>query len=507
MPFNAFQLTRVPFGLCSSPFLATRVLKHTADNNRDDFSLACDILLYSTYIDDILAGCDSLEALELLFSQLKILLGKHGFNLHKVSSNNEEFLRRHGFKRLTPLTHNLSDSSSKILGVKWNQQSDTFSFSPPNFDLGQSITKRKVLSILMSTFDPMNLAGYITASSKILLKHLWQVKLSWDEPIFNPEWLNDWKILLDGFQSIPLLKFPRCLVLDKRIIDVQLHTFCDSSLKIFATCTYLRVMYEDYSVSSRLVSSKSRIASTKQNLTIPRLELNAVLIGVILTQSVSNVLRGNWPIAQTHIYSDSLVALSWILNKRLSLNPYVHNRVQKIIALSKDYSFHHIPSQLNVADIPTRPRDITRNSKLSMLWLSGPEFLIKHPLDFSQFKIILITQNLPEIRSTQVTLTTASSEIQVNETLEFIFFKFSTFSHMQRVLAYVSRFIKNLKNKSSNLSLLLSSLQNEEIEAATLSIVRYLQLRSFHRELLELKSGKPLSNRSLRQSNVFYDQK
>uniref|UniRef100_A0A6P7FNL3 Uncharacterized protein LOC114332340 n=1 Tax=Diabrotica virgifera virgifera TaxID=50390 RepID=A0A6P7FNL3_DIAVI len=146
-PLKCYQLTRLPFGLNCSPFIATRVLKHIAENN-SDASLASQTLLCSTYVDDLLSGADTPNELEILFSQLSSLLQRHNFSLHKIHSNNIEFVNRHNLNPHSEVNLNLENSSSKVLGIKWSSKEDTFFFSPPFMDFEPPLTKRKILSVI-----------------------------------------------------------------------------------------------------------------------------------------------------------------------------------------------------------------------------------------------------------------------------------------------------------------------------------------------------------------------
>ena len=50
---------------------------------------------------------------------------------------------------------------------------------------------------------------------------------------------------------------PRCFFNGKMVYKAELHTFADASDKAFASVSYWRVTYLDYSVSVTLVTSKS----------------------------------------------------------------------------------------------------------------------------------------------------------------------------------------------------------------------------------------------------------
>ncbi|XP_072398242.1 uncharacterized protein [Diabrotica undecimpunctata] len=287
---------------------------------------------------------------------------------------------------------------------------------------------------------------------------------------------------------------------------MQLHCFTDASQDIYAACVYLRVVYSDNTVTSRLIASKTRIAPLKNKLTIPRLELSGILLGVTLTRKVLEVLSKNVTISEVHIFSDSLIALTWILTTKFTWNPFVLHRVSQIKELSKSFLFHHVSSSLNVADFPSRASDITQ-SNLKKFWTEGPPFLVSSVIDYSQFRIKEWTGDLLELRHTQVTLSTTSDISQVNNTLETLFNKCSSFSKIQRTLAYVFHFLSNLRKRHTNSPLELGPLQVCEISSSTTVIVKYIQSQAFPKEFHELKHRKIISDKTIRALNPFLSEK
>ena len=95
------------------------------------------------------------------------------------------------------------------------------------------------------------------------------------------------------FSELPSLsqkKVPRSLQLQKIVQSVGLHTFVDASQDAYGAVVYLRIVYQDESVSVRLITSKTKVAPL-QTVSIPCLELMGVNLGNKLAQSVSNVFN------------------------------------------------------------------------------------------------------------------------------------------------------------------------------------------------------------------------
>ena len=95
--------------------------------------------------------------------------------------------------------------------------------------------------------------------------------LDWDDDL--PDKLkNEWKNWFKELHLLQEIKIPRCLKNSKPVTSVTLHTFSDASEKAYVTAVYTRHEYEDQSVTTQLIASKTRLSPLKA-ISIPRLEL------------------------------------------------------------------------------------------------------------------------------------------------------------------------------------------------------------------------------------------
>lgn len=108
----------------------------------------------------------------LLKFELISLLKLGGFELKKWASNCTKLLED-GLESSTEISLNKNASNSdsiKVLGVEWHQQIDCFLYQVKIEN--HSKTKRKILSIISSIFDPL---GWVTPSilwAKNLIQNL-----------------------------------------------------------------------------------------------------------------------------------------------------------------------------------------------------------------------------------------------------------------------------------------------------------------------------------------------
>ena len=105
-PLLDFRMTRVTFGVSSSPYLAIRVLQQTAADFGHLYPMASPHVYRSFYVDDHLAGADTPEQALQLHKDVRALLLKGGFDLRKwrssspvtLASIEESLLERCQFK-------------------------------------------------------------------------------------------------------------------------------------------------------------------------------------------------------------------------------------------------------------------------------------------------------------------------------------------------------------------------------------------------------------------------
>ena len=111
----------------------------------------------------------------------------------------------------------------RALGVQWNVIADSFTF---NFTpLEAPATKRGILKIASSLFDPLGFLTPFTLKAKLLLQELWRKKYEWDDEIDENMaacW-EKWKI---GVKKANCVQIPRCYNANGHpIFDIQLHIF------------------------------------------------------------------------------------------------------------------------------------------------------------------------------------------------------------------------------------------------------------------------------------------
>ncbi|PFX12663.1 hypothetical protein AWC38_SpisGene23339 [Stylophora pistillata] len=143
--------------------------------------------------------------------------------------------------------------------------------------------------------------------------------------------------------------------------------------------SYVRHLYKDGTVSSRLVASKSRVAPL-QVVSIPRLEL----MGLKLAENVGQVLgidKSKWV-----FWSDSMDVLHWIQGQSRKFKPFVANRVGEVQASTNPEQWRYVPTKQNPSDLLTRGLSVSALADEDKWW-SGPTFLKQDPSEWPENKI------------------------------------------------------------------------------------------------------------------------
>lgn len=87
-----FRMTRVTFGVSSSPFLATRALQQVASDSSEQFPEAASAIRSAFYVDDCITGASTIKQAMNLQTQLQELLSSHDLILRKWRSSSQEVL-------------------------------------------------------------------------------------------------------------------------------------------------------------------------------------------------------------------------------------------------------------------------------------------------------------------------------------------------------------------------------------------------------------------------------
>lgn len=489
---SIYKLTRVTFGVSSSPYLAIRTLHQLANDEGISFPEAAQILKSQTYVDDIISGANTVAEALKLQNQLMNILKRGGFELRKWASNSPQLLQDLPQEHLeSPVFLETSNQPHiTVLGLHWSPSTDHFTYKL-NFPQ-EAPTKRTVLSFIAKIYDPCGFLAPCIMLAKCFMQVLWAKGLTWDE-LLPHDLADKWQKFVSHAQEISNIQIPRALHLDSNR-TIELHGFSDASERGYAAAVYLKCQSTSYDVTIRLLLSKTRVAPLKR-VTLPRLELCAAhLLAQIVTYCLSIF---KLPLNQCHLWCDSSVVLTWLQTPSYRLKTYVANRVSQCQEMIPTQCWRHISSAENPADCASRGLLASQLVK-HPLWWSGPEWL-KLPLPewpTSLFNPVDLSTS-EEMKATPLAVLTATKREEWS-----LLSQYSMWTRLLYVMAYTLRFIFNCRHSDKR----RGPLTTIELNSARLQIFKVVQQATFVEDLKSLNQEEnPSCSSRLKRLNPFLD--
>lgn len=324
-----YRFRKVAFGVVCSPFLlGATIQKHLRKYfDHDEFGPLAKEIYDGIYMDNVMVGCEEEDDLLKKYESSKKLFKYACMNLREFVTNSNALDQ-------IPEEDKLNKLNPKFLGVQWNLEPDELEIKFPT-EKGSEFTRRTVLKLTASTFDPLGLISPCMVPAKLFIQTLWKKPRTWDTPI-SPEEKKQWIEITNNWKD-QSIKIPRKIVNNLQS-NLQIHVFVDAAKDNYAGAAYLR--------------SENRVVAKAENITIPRKELMAMILGVRIMKFVKNELRKS--IDDYYIWGDSKTVLYWIKSDSDETKPrFIANRLQEI----KRYiecTFGYVKSAENPADIMTR---------------------------------------------------------------------------------------------------------------------------------------------------------
>ena len=121
--------------------------------------------------------------------------------------------------------------------------------------------------------------------TKLLLPSMWRLKIGWDNKL-PPLQAKYWEKWLKNLFNINQVHVPRCYNnLNKDEVAYEFHVFSDASELAYGAVAYLNLVFSDGTSTLSFLMWKLRLAPVK-TVSLPRLELDAAVVGVPLLKSL-----------------------------------------------------------------------------------------------------------------------------------------------------------------------------------------------------------------------------
>ncbi|XP_011672748.2 uncharacterized protein LOC100889831 [Strongylocentrotus purpuratus] len=434
------------FGGTWSPSCCSFAMRQTAKDYGDQCNTqAPRVVEMNFYVDDCLVSVEEEDEAIRLASELRTLLQKGGFRLAKWMSSNTRVLQtipvQDRAKQVVGLDLNFDALPiERALGMIWDVERDSFVYKIQAKD--KPLTRRGLLSVVSSVYDPLGYASPFALRGKLILQELTRKKLNWDEPISDSD-AKKWKAWIEELPQMEGVEVSRCVKPHDfgRITDYEIHNFSDASEVAYGAVSYLVMRNEEGEVHSSIIMAKSRLAPVK-TVTIPRLELMAATLAV----NMDVVIRGelDLPVKKSYFWTDSMIVLHYIKNEHRRFRVFVSNRVAMIHNATEIDQWRHVGSKENPADIVSRgmsPSDLKDDEK----WFVGPAFLQQPEERWPTCPIEKdgIREDDPEVKPLVQNFATSEGKKCIDQ----LFMHYSSWTRLRRAVAWWMRLKETLKLK------------------------------------------------------------
>ena len=467
----AYRYRTIIFGFNASPFILNYVIKHHAGRFMED--AFTNILKSNFYVDNLIVTGNNPEFLKTAYSECFQRMNEGGFCLRSWNSNSPEL------QDTMTEDGNISSHGNdyeKVLGIKYLLANDSIQLSDSVLD-PNACTKRSVLSQISKIFDPLGLCLPVSTRGKLLMRKLWELKLSWDVPI--PEDLQkEWGKLCSDLSQLSSLSFPRsCVNQDE---ENSMCIFTDAS-----KASYGFAVYNVCNGKSHLMFAKSRVAPIKPK-TLPMLELLGVFLALKFLPTILDSYA-SVKFRDVTIGVDSQIVLQWLLSDSVSTKSiFTRNRLKDISLFLKNLeekygikvSFKYVKSEDNPCDLITRGLSFNEFNKKLSFWTQGPEWLPSYQISWPDSSLGCLSESSK--RQTRAQGASASFNIDLHARPENTLVDIEKYSTLNKLLGVTSKVFKVI-NK-------LKKVDADPDWEGKLYWIREMQRSSFSKELTYLET-------------------
>ena len=495
------------FGNSPSPAIATYGLLKIATASEKQFgSDVKEFIERNFYVDDGVASLPTVEHAVGLIRKTQEACKKEGnLRLHKIASNKKEVMTAFPPEDLAKDLKGLDFACDDIpvqrsLGLSWLLKSDAFTYQVSTES--KPYTKRGVLSVVNSIYDPLGFVAPVTIEGKLFLRNAVSGSSDWDEPL-PEEYRSAWEHWRESLQCLQQHQIPRMYATasNDMVIEKEVHIFSDASEKAIAAAAYLVTTTDDGGKQTGFILGKAKVAPL-QGHTIPRLELCAAVLAVEIAQTVCEHL--DLQSQNIFFYTDSKVVLGYIHNQTRRFYVYVSNRVDRILKASVPSQWSYVQTDKNPADCGTRGVPATQMDK--SMWLLGPSF-VTSKTEESEGKAFPLV-NPDEDQDIRPAVKVMKSCIDQNHSLgSHRFEKFSSLKRLVETIAFLRHIATCFNSEDCHGWHSCSKHKTvDQFEAAKQTIIKVVQSEQFGEEISCIKERKKLpQNSPLLALNPFLD--
>ena len=439
----------------------------------EDHALA-DAIISMSYVDDLAISVETIKEAEVFVKKLPIGFGSYGFKIKEIFIGGHEVDQTSALENQLLFGHYYNPNDDKIMlkfAVNFSSKKRSQK-TQPNLtsasDLSNlKLTKRKVMSLLSSQYDPLGLASVFLAKYKIFLAKIFKVpEYDWDVNLqgeHDKKGLDLVKQMIHAAENPPVFNRsnkPEGYKLGKLIIFVDGSTL---ALQVVVYGLYTNMG----AVHTSLISGKNKIVQNS----VPRNELQAMVAGHRLTLNVLEAL--DEPVPEVCFLGDSTCTLDSIKESFVTKDLYVINRISEIrkaaLRMNCEVKYYHVESHLNIADKGTR-EDCKIDFLSSKEWQNGPDFIKDLDNSEATFKLRINGSQEDHVAACEINTISLSQDDAAEED------EWQSLLGRSKCLVTVLRTVCLVRSATQRKSFKAKTTQTvEEMNAAFLFLVKHTQ--------------------------------
>lgn len=197
---------------------------------------------------------DGLKSLPSSSEAIDLMKNEGNLRLHKVASNKEEVMSAFASDDLAKDLKALKDLDigkdqlpvQRSLGLNWDLMSDTFTFRVTAAE--KPYTRRGILSVINSLYDPLGLVAPVTIRGKMILRKIVTDSSDWDSPL-PEQYRSEWESQNTELQYLEEVNIRRTYIEHdaslSKAVRREIHVYSDASEDAIAAVAYLKTICLD----------------------------------------------------------------------------------------------------------------------------------------------------------------------------------------------------------------------------------------------------------------------
>ena len=234
--FSGYLIQQTPqvnsvFGATGSPFMLNAVLQY---HLRLYSSPVSHDMCSNLYVVSIITGCDVEQDAVSYYREARAIMSDARLNLRSWSSNSVALTT-------TATKDNTAEKalSVNVLGLRWTLEMHELYLTarPSILTNDHLVTKQEVLQDLSKIFDPLGFVAPVVIRAKMFMQTLWQLKVTWDEPL-QDNLQAQWKNIAKDLKTTTQFSVSRCYF-DAHIACPIIHCFAEANKHAYGAVVFI----------------------------------------------------------------------------------------------------------------------------------------------------------------------------------------------------------------------------------------------------------------------------